>query len=144
MSTYLEKIFKKFKMEQSKKEFLPVLQGVKLSKTQSPTTAEDIKRMKVIPYALAIGSIKYAMLYTRPIMYLAMSLERGYNSDPGVDHWIAVKFILSYLRGPRKYFSIMEVIKEPVVKSYIGASFYTDPDDSKSQSGYILKVGAIS
>ena len=38
----------------------------------------------------------------------------------------------------------MEVIKEPVVKSYIGASFYTDPDDYKSQSGYILKVGAIS
>ena len=37
----------------------------------------------------------------------------------------------------------MEVIQEFVVKSYIGASFYTDPDDSKSQSGYILKVGAI-
>ena len=29
-------------------------------------------------------------------------------------------------------------------KSYIGANFYTEPDDSKSQSGYILKVGAIS
>ena len=40
-----------------------MLQGVKLSKTQSLTTAEDRKRMKVIPYALAIGSIKYAMLY---------------------------------------------------------------------------------
>ena len=38
----------------------------------------------------------------------------------------------------------MEVIKELVVKSYIGASIYTNPDDSKSQSGYILKVGAIS
>ena len=38
----------------------------------------------------------------------------------------------------------MEVIKEPVIKRYIGASFYTDPDDSKSQSGYILKVGAIA
>ena len=34
--------------------------------------------------------------------------------------------------------------KEFVVKSYIDARFYTDPDDSKSQSGYILKVGAIS
>ena len=45
-------------MEQSKKEFFPVLQGVKLSKTQSPTTAEDRKRMKVIPYASVIGSIK--------------------------------------------------------------------------------------
>ena len=34
--------------------------------------------------------------------------------------------------------------KEFVIKSYIDASFYTDPDNSKSQSGYILKVGAIS
>ena len=34
--------------------------------------------------------------------------------------------------------------KEFAVKSYVDASFYTDPDDSKSQSGYILKVGAFS
>ena len=95
-------------MEQSKKEFLPVLQGVKLSKTQSPTTAEDRKRMEVIPYASAIGSIKYAMLCTRPIVYLTMSLARGYNSDPGVDHWTAVKNILS---GISKCFSVMEATK---------------------------------
>mgnify|MGYP005829948025 FL=1 len=63
-----------------------MLQGVKLSKTKNPTTAEDRERMKVIPYASAIGSIKYATLYTRPIVYLAMSLAKGYNSDPGVDH----------------------------------------------------------
>ena len=54
-------------MDQSKKGFLPMLQGVKLSKTQSPTTAENRKRMKVIPYVSAIGSIKYAKLCTRPI-----------------------------------------------------------------------------
>ena len=34
--------------------------------------------------------------------------------------------------------------KRFVVKSYVDTSFDTDPDDSKSQSGYILKVGAIS
>ena len=34
--------------------------------------------------------------------------------------------------------------KEFVVKSYVDASFDTDPDDSQSSSGYILKVGAIS
>ena len=73
-------------MEQSKKEFLPVLQDVKLSKTQSPTTAEDRKRMKVIPYASDIGSIKYAVLCTTIIVYIAMSFAKGYNSDPGVDH----------------------------------------------------------
>ena len=79
-------------MEQSKKEFLVGLQGVKLSKTQSPTTAEDRERMKVITYASAIGSIKYAMLCTRPVMCLAMSLARGYNSDPRVDHWTSSNY----------------------------------------------------
>ena len=96
-------------MEQSKKEFLPVLQGVKLSKTQSLTTTEDRKRMKVIPYASSIVSIKYAMLCTRPIVYPALSLAREYNSDLGVDHWTAVKIILS---GIRICFLIMEVTKK--------------------------------
>ena len=49
-----------------------------------------------------------------------MSLARGYNSDLGVDQQTAVKIIL---RGLRKYFSVMEVIKEFVVKSYVDAIF---------------------
>ena len=74
-------------------------------------------------------------------MYLTKSLATGYNSDPGVDHWTSVKIILS---GIRICFSIMEVTKRFVVKGYVNASFDTNLDDSKSQSGYILKVGAIS
>ena len=76
--------------------------------------------MKVIPYALAIGSIKYAMLYTRSIVYPTLILAREYNSDLGVDHWTLVKIILRRLR---RYFLVMEVMKEFVVKSYIDASF---------------------
>ena len=34
--------------------------------------------------------------------------------------------------------------KEFIIKCYVDASLDTDPDDSESQSGYILKVGAIS
>ena len=51
-------------MDQSKKGFLPVLQSVKLSQTQCPTTAEDREKMKDVPYASAIGSIMYGMLCT--------------------------------------------------------------------------------
>ena len=76
--------------------------------------------MKVIPYASAIGSIKYAMLCTKPIVYLAMSLARGYNSDLGVDHWTAVRIILGEIRI---CFSIMDVTKRFVVKGYVDASF---------------------
>ena len=86
---------------------MPVLQGVQLSKTQNTTTVENRKRMKVIPYASAIGSIKCDMLCTKPIVYLAMSLPRGYDMDPGVDHVPVVKIILRRLR---RYFSVMEVI----------------------------------
>ena len=67
--------------------------------------------MEVIPYASAMGSIKYAILRTRPIVYLVMILGIGYDSDPRVDHWTAVRVILSYLRRLTKYFSVMEVIK---------------------------------
>ena len=82
--------------------------GVKLSKTQIPTTAENRKRMKVIPYASVIGSIKYAMLCTRPLVYFSMILAREYNSDLGVDQWTAVKIILTRIRI---CFSITEVTK---------------------------------
>ena len=71
-------------MEQSKKEFLLLLKGVKLSKDSKPDHGR--KRMKVIPYASVISSIKYAMMCTRHIVYLTISLARGYNSDPGMDH----------------------------------------------------------
>jgi hypothetical protein len=81
---------------------------VKLSKTQISTTAEERERTKVVPYAIVIGSIRYAMLCTAPDVCLDMCLARGYKSDPGVDHWKAVKIIL---RGIRKCFSVMEVIK---------------------------------
>ena len=76
--------------------------------------------MKVIPYALAIGSIKYVMLYTRSIVYPALSLAREYNSDLGVDHWTAVRIILSKIRI---CFSIMDMTKGIVVNGYVDASF---------------------
>ena len=107
-STYLDKVLKKFKMDQAKKGFLPLLQGVKLSKTQSLTTAEERGRTKVVPYALIIGSIRYAMLSTAPDVCLATYLARRYKGDQRVDHQIAVKIIL---RGIRICFSVMEVIK---------------------------------
>ena len=121
-----------------------MLQGVKLSKTQSPTTTEDRKRMKVIPFASTIVSIKYAMLCTRLVVCLAMSLARGYNSDLGVHHWTTVKIILRYLKRTKEIFLGYGGDKEFAVKCYVDARFDTNLDDSESRSGYILKVGAVS
>ena len=69
---------------------------------------EERGRTKVVPYALVIGSIRYAMLSTAPDVYLATCFARGYKGDLGLDHQIAVKIVL---RGIRKCFSVTEVIK---------------------------------
>ena len=71
-----------------------------------------------------------------------MILAWGYNSDLGVDHWTTVKIILSYLKGLRNILSYGSD-KEFIVKGSVDVSFFTDTDDSESQTGYILKVGAI-
>ena len=52
-------------MMDSNKGFIPLQQGVVLSKKDSPSTKEQKEYMSKIPYALAIGSIMYAMLCTR-------------------------------------------------------------------------------
>ena len=63
-SAYIDKVLKRFSMENSKRGFLQMSHGIKLRKTQCPTSKEERERMSRIPYALAIGSIMYAMLCT--------------------------------------------------------------------------------
>ena len=123
-----------------------VLQGVKLSKTQCPTTAEDREKMKVIPYASAKGSIMYAMLCTRPDVCLAISIAGRYQSNLGVEHETEVKNILKYLKRTKDMFLIYGGDKELIVNGYVDASFDTDPDNSKSQTRYVflLNGGAVS
>src|SRR4030043_1292207 len=102
--------------------------------------------MKVIPYAFSIGSIMYAMMCTRPDVCLAICLAGRYQSNPGVDHWTAVKNILKYLKRTNDMFLVYGGDEELVVKGYVDASFDTDPDDSMSQTRYvfILNGGAVS
>jgi hypothetical protein len=75
-SAYLDKVLKRFRMDKAKKGFLPMLSGKILSKAQCPATAKDRETMSNVPYALAIGSIMYAMLCTRPDVSNALSLTR--------------------------------------------------------------------
>ena len=59
--------------------------------------------MRRVPYASAVGSLMYAMLCTRPDICYAVGIVSRYQSNPGLDHWIAVKHILKYLRRTRNY-----------------------------------------
>ena len=144
--TYIDKVLKRFSLEQSKKGFLPMSHGVKMSKTQRPQTADEREHMNKIPYASAIGSIMYAMISTRPDVSFALSMTSRHQSDPGESHWTAVKNILKYFRRTKDMFLVYGGEEELVVNGYTDASFQTDPDDSHSQSGYVftLNGGVVS
>ena len=88
---YIDKVLKRFSMEEAKKGFLPMSHGIHLSKTQCPRTADERERMSKVPYASAIGSIMYAMISTRPDVSYALSVTSRYQYDPGEGHWTAVK-----------------------------------------------------
>ena len=102
--------------------------------------------MTKIPFASAIRSIMYAMICTRPYVAFALSVSSRYQSDPGMGHWTAVENILKYLNRTKELFLVYGGDEELRVKGYTDASFMTDPDDFKSQSGYVftLNSGAIS
>jgi hypothetical protein len=76
--TYIDKVLKRFNMQDSKKCFLPISHGVSLCKSQCPSTPDEQEKMSVIPYASAIGSIMYAMLCTRPDIAYALSVTSRY------------------------------------------------------------------
>nr|GFC17050.1 hypothetical protein [Tanacetum cinerariifolium] len=57
---YIEKILKRYCMENSKRGSIPMQEKLKLSKSQGASTPIEMKRMQNVPYASAVGSILYA------------------------------------------------------------------------------------
>ena len=71
----------------------------KLSGKQSPKTkAENVEMIK-IHYASAVRSLKYAMVCTRLDIGYAVGVVSRFMRNPGREHWVAVKWILWYLKG---------------------------------------------
>ena len=78
-SAYIDKVLKRFKMENAKKGFMPISSGVPLSKAQSLVSKVDQDRMSRVPYASAIGFFMYAMLCTRPDVSYAFSMTNRFQ-----------------------------------------------------------------
>ena len=106
-SGYIDKVLKRFSMQDSTRGFLPTSHGIKLCKSQCPTIKDERERIDKIPYASAIGSIMYAMLCTLPDVSYALSMTSRFQSDPGECHRIVVKNILKYLRRTKDIFFSM-------------------------------------
>ena len=77
-SRYIDLILKRFNMKASKRCYLRASHGIRLSKKICPKILEEGKRMNKIPYALAMGSIMYAMLCIRPDIAYALGIANKF------------------------------------------------------------------
>jgi hypothetical protein len=86
----------------------------------------------------------YETICTHPDILYAHSVTRRYQSDIVEGHWTTVKNVFKYLIRTKFLFYGGE--EELVVTGYTDASFQTDQDDPKSQSGYVFTIndGAVS
>nr|GEW96671.1 zinc finger, CCHC-type [Tanacetum cinerariifolium] len=143
----LEKILKRYSMENSKRRSIPMQEKLKLSKSQGASTPAEMKRMQNVPYASAVGSIMYAVRCTRPDVAFAQNITSRFQQNPGDIHWTTVKNILKYLSNTKDMFLVYEgdLKRELRVFCYTDAGYLTDADDLKSQTGYvfILNGGAV-
>uniref|UniRef100_A0A2N9EKJ9 CCHC-type domain-containing protein n=1 Tax=Fagus sylvatica TaxID=28930 RepID=A0A2N9EKJ9_FAGSY len=134
---YLEKVLKRFKMEDCRPVSTPVSKGTILNKSMCPTNKTELEEMIAVPYAQAVGSLMYAMTSTKPDICYAVGLVSRYQSNPGKAHWQVVKRIFRYLQMT-KSMKLCFGLDELEIKGFTDADFAGDTDDRKSTSGYVF------
>ena len=77
------------------------------------------------------------MLCTRPDICFSIGMVSRYQSNPGRDHWTAVKNILKYLRRIKDYMLVYGT-EDLILIRYTDSDFQTDKDARKSTSGSIF------
>nr|GEX22688.1 retrotransposon protein, putative, Ty1-copia subclass [Tanacetum cinerariifolium] len=107
---YIEKILKRFYMENYKRGSIPIQEKLKLSKSQGASTPIDVKHMQNVPYASAVGSIMYVVRCTRPDVTFAWNITSRFQQNLGELHSTVVKNILKYLHNTKDMFHVYGVI----------------------------------
>lgn len=142
---YLNKILRRFNMQDCKPISTPLPVNFKLSSSMSPSNEAERKEMSRVPYASAVGSLMFAMICTRPDIAQAVGAVSRYMANPGREHWNTVKRILRYIKGTSNV-ALCYGGSELTVRGYVDSDFAGDLDKSKSTTGYVytLAGGAVS
>ena len=94
-----------------------------------------------IPCASAIESIMYEMVATRLDLADVVGVVNRYMSNPGRNHWEAIKHILRYLRGTKDAQLTFGSNNSTKVEGDTDSDYVGKTDNQKSTSVYIFTYG---
>ena len=94
--------------------------------------------MMKVPYASTVGSLMYAMVSTMlDIGYTVGVVIRYIMSNPGREHWVAVKWLLQYLRGTSDV-CLQFGLGNPTLEGYTDSDMLANVNTSQSTPGYVM------
>ncbi|GJS95084.1 hypothetical protein Tco_0802052, partial [Tanacetum coccineum] len=112
---------------------------VKLSSKMSPSSEKERMEMSQVPYASAVGSLMFTMIYTRPDIAHAVGVVSQYMAEPSRGHWEDVKRILRYVKGTSDV-ALCFGDSDLIVTGYVDSDYAGDLDGSKSTTGYVFTL----
>lgn len=94
-----KKVLERFNMQGLKHVGIFLGSHFKLSRKESPSGKKKRAQMQTVPYALAIGNIMYAIIYTRSNIAHVVGVVSRFMSDLGKQHLETINWIFRYLRS---------------------------------------------
>nr|GEU98644.1 retrovirus-related Pol polyprotein from transposon TNT 1-94 [Tanacetum cinerariifolium] len=140
----LGKVLEKFNIKDAKARCQPLGDHFKLSKKQAPNTDSFRRRMAKVLYASVVDNVMYTMVCTRPDIAHTVGVVSRFMSNPGREHWEAVKWLLRYLKGTSKAtlcFSRKEVVLEGFSDSDYGGCLDSGKSTTEAEYMAIAKAG---
>nr|GEZ50528.1 hypothetical protein [Tanacetum cinerariifolium] len=138
---YIDKILKRYYMENSKRGMIPMQEKLKLSKSQGASTPAEKQCMQNIPYASAIGSI----IYLTDADNLKSQIRYVFILNRGVVDWNSTKqCIFATSSTDAEYIAAFDASKEAVwIRKFIFGLGIV-PTIKEPISMYCCNTGAIA
>ena len=150
---YAETILEQFGFQDSNSKPIPIDPGLRLSKKMEAESIKDKLFMKDKPYRAIVGSLMYLAVATRPDLAFFTHEMSKFVTNPGPQHWNALKNGLRYLKGTKNYGLTLGGIvsndemkklnlkvKELSFRGFSDADFANSLDDRRSIAGILVEL----
>lgn len=117
--------------------------GLKLCEEMCAKTPEECAEMRKVPYINAVGALMYLATCTRPDIAYTVSQLARFNSNPGMQHWAAVKHLFRYLKVTMdlKLTYGLDPSSKELFTVFTDADHGGNKDTGRSTGAYITRIG---
>lgn len=138
---YLDHVLTKYGYEHSRSK--PIATPIDDYKHLRPANSKD-KRIDASRYREIVGSLMYAMIYTRIDIAFILGRLSQFMQDPAEHHGQALRRLMRYLRSTislRIRFGRGKAISDDTLRVYSDADYAADKTDRKSITAFVGLVG---